>query len=70
MNAVMEQEHAPIVTPAFLQDPYPVYAHLRQEHPVQWSDEFFQGAWLVSRHADVEPALRDPRLSAQRTGAG
>ena len=68
MNAVMEQEHAPIVTPAFLQDPYPVYAHLRQEHPVQWSDEFFQGAWLVSRHADVEPALRDPRLSAQRTG--
>ena len=42
MNAVMEQEHAPIVTPAFLQDPYPVYAHLRQEHPVQCSDVFFQ----------------------------
>jgi cytochrome P450 len=52
----------------FLRDPYPAYRRLREEAPLAWSDEFFGGAWLVSRHADVELVLRDARFSAQRTG--
>lgn len=52
----------------FLHDPYPTYRALREAAPLVWSDEFFGGAWLVSRHADVELVLRDARFSAQRTG--
>lgn len=59
----------PIVDAAFLADPYPSYQALREAGPIHWSDEFFGGAWLLTRHADVELVLRDPRFSAQRTGA-
>jgi len=52
----------------FLFDPYRAYRELREAGPLHWSDEFHGGAWLLTRHADVEAALRDPRLSAQRTG--
>jgi cytochrome P450 len=52
----------------FLRDPYPTYRRLREMGPVLWRDDVFQGAWLLTRHADVEFALRDPRFSAQRTG--
>lgn len=51
----------------FLRDPYPHYARLRAAGPIHWSEALFQGAWVVTRHADVEAVLRDPRLSAQRT---
>ncbi|MCS0631258.1 cytochrome P450 [Telluria mixta] len=51
----------------FLQDPYPVYRHLREAGPVLWREDVFQGAWLLTRHADVELALRDPHFSSQRT---
>jgi cytochrome P450 len=59
----------PIVDAAFLADPYPTYAALREAGPIHWSEEFFGGAWLLTRHADVEAVLRDSaRFSAQRTG--
>lgn len=58
----------PIVDAAYLADPYPTYQALRQAGPIHWSEEFFGGAWLLTRHADVELVLRDPRFSAQRTG--
>ena len=45
---------------SFIADPYPVYARLREEHPVLWNSETRQ--WLVSRHADVTRLLRDRRL--------
>lgn len=59
---------APIVDAAFLSDPYPTYRALREAGPLHWSEEFFGGAWLLTRHADVEAVLRDARFSAQRTG--
>lgn len=59
---------APLVDAAFLANPYPVYQALREAGPLHWSTEFFGGAWLLTRHADVEQVLRDPRFSAQRTG--
>lgn len=57
-----------IVDGAFLDNPYPAYRVLRDAGPIHWSDEFFGGAWLLTRHVDVELVLRDPRFSAQRTG--
>ncbi len=59
---------APSIDEAFLDDPYPAYQAWREEGAMLWSDDFFGGAWLLTRHADVEAALRDPSLSAQRTG--
>ncbi len=57
------------IGPAFFNDPYPAYAALREAGPVLWSDEFFGGGWLITRHADVEAVLRDTqRFSARRTG--
>lgn len=66
MSAVLES--APLIDADFLLDPYPGYRALREAGPLHWSEEFFAGAWVLTRHADVEAALRDPRLSAQRTG--
>lgn len=74
MSTVLAETHAvsplgrPLVDAAFLRNPYPTYAALREAGPILWSDEFFGGAWLVTRHADVETVLRDPRYSARRTG--
>lgn len=59
---------APSIDEAFLDNPYPAYQAWREEGAMLWSDGFFGGAWLLTRHADVEAALRDPALSAQRTG--
>jgi cytochrome P450 len=73
MSAVLRPVGQPlgrrIVDAAFLADPYPTYAALREAGPMHWSDEFFGGAWLLTRYADVDAVLRDDtRFSAQRTG--
>jgi len=79
MNARAERHHtadaeqrtlAPsgLVNAAFIANPYATYAALRAQGPLLWSEEFFEGAWLLTRHADVEQVLRDPRFSAARTG--
>ncbi|TDF64987.1 cytochrome P450 [Cupriavidus sp. L7L] len=57
-----------LVDGAFLRNPYPTYHALRALGPIHWSEEFFGGAWLLTRHEDVEAVLRDPRYSARRTG--
>ena len=56
------------LAPDFADNPYATYARWRDEGRLLWSNAFFGGAWLLTRHADVENSLRDPRLSAQRTG--
>jgi cytochrome P450 len=66
--AAARQIAAPLLDAAFAADPYPAYRRLRAAGPLQWSDEFFGGAWLLHRHADVEAVLRDSRFSAMRTG--
>jgi cytochrome P450 len=50
--------------PAFSVDPYPLFARLRAENPVHWSDAV--RAHVVCRYDDVQRALRDPALSADR----
>jgi cytochrome P450 len=46
--------------PAFVADPYPALARLREAAPVLFDERTNQ--WLVSRHADVNALLRDRRL--------
>lgn len=45
--------------PEFHLNPYPTYAHLRQTDPIHWS---FLQAWMITRFAEVETLLKDPRL--------
>ena len=46
--------------PAFVADPYEVYAELRRDAPVLYHEE--TDHWLVSRHEDVNALLRDRRF--------
>jgi cytochrome P450 len=39
------------------EDPYPIYARLREEAPIYHNDEL--GFWALSRHADVVATFRD-----------
>jgi cytochrome P450 len=36
-------------------DPYPVYARLREEAPIYYNERY--DFWAISRYADVEKAL-------------
>jgi len=47
--------------PAFREDPYAVYARLREQDPVHQSP---LGIWVLSRYADCASILRDPRASS------
>lgn len=42
---------------ALQEDPYPVYARLRNEAPLYYSEE--HDFWALSRHADIHAAARD-----------
>ncbi len=46
--------------PAFVADPYPVFAEQREAHPVAWHEP--SKRWLVFGHAEVSAAQRDRRL--------
>jgi cytochrome P450 len=53
-----------LTSPAFKADPFPFYRRLREQHPVLrvvLPDR--KPAWLISRYADVNAALKDERLS-------
>jgi cytochrome P450 len=43
-------------------DPYPGYARLRAADPVHWCPHIKPGAWVLTRHADVTAAFKDPRF--------
>ena len=47
-------------------DPYPVYAELREHHPIFRNDR--DDFWAISRHADVDAALRDARRFSSVNG--
>jgi cytochrome P450 len=55
-----------------LENPFAIYALLRTVRPVMrmpiagWDGP---GVWFLTRHADVEPVLRDPRFSVERLRA-
>lgn len=59
-----------LVSPAFLADRHrklALFEALRREDPVHWAQpEGFRPFWVLTRHADVVAAAKDPRLSAER----
>jgi cytochrome P450 len=60
---------AAFFNPALLENPYPLYALLRGSNPVFQVPvpvDVGAGVFLLTRHKDVQPALRDPRFSADR----
>ncbi len=61
---VTEQQQFNPVAPGFLQDPYPTYRALRETAPVSWSP--LLDSWVLTRYADVDAVLMDPRSSANR----
>jgi cytochrome P450 len=54
-------------TPEFLRDPYPTYRQHLDGRGLQYLS-IHGGVWAVFKHADCSSFLRDPRLSAKRTG--
>ncbi len=54
----------PFDDPAFLQDPYPILNAVREETPVfsQAHPKTGKDVWFLTRHDDIQRALRDRRL--------
>jgi cytochrome P450 len=46
-----------IDTPAFVADPYPIFARFRRESPVHWVPAW--GCWLLTRADDIDATIRD-----------
>jgi cytochrome P450 len=53
-----------VLRPEIAADPYPLYHRLRSDDSVRWDAPL--NAWVVTRYADVQSALGDARLSAER----
>jgi cytochrome P450 len=51
-------EYDPLHPPDW-QNPYPMYARLREEAPVHFAEQ--TGTWCISRYADVSRVMRDPQ---------
>lgn len=59
MPSSLSQEIEPLlVSPAFLDNPYPVFARLRDEAPIYWSNAW--NCWLVTSYEDNMAVFRDP----------
>ncbi len=50
------------MSPAMLDDPYAIFAQLREHDPVHWNARTH--CWVLTRHADVAAAIHDRRLSS------
>ena len=53
-----------LLSPKWRDDPYPLYAALREAGPVHYFSSL--DAWVLTRHGDIAAALRDGRLSNRR----
>src|SRR5437763_11846266 len=51
-----------LFSPENRRDPHPLYHQLRAEAPMAYSDEMDE--WVLTRWADCEAVLRDPRWSS------
>lgn len=48
------------LSPALLENPYPLYAELQEKNPVFWHEKM--GVWVVTRYADCRDVLMDAEL--------
>lgn len=53
-----------VANPDFAQNPFPALRRMRQECPVQWSEQL--RCWVLSRYADVREVLQDARRFSNR----
>lgn len=51
-----------LMSPAALENPYPIYRQLRTIDPVRWNPIF--KTWLLTRYADIAAVFQDPRFSS------
>lgn len=51
------------LSPDFRRNPWPVYAQMRREHPVWWSEEVRM--WCVFRHAEIKACLTGDDFSVE-----
>ncbi|GGO31143.1 cytochrome P450 [Deinococcus humi] len=56
----LPQVRLPVTEPAFVQNPYPLLAQLREEQPVFFDPEM--NRVVLTRHADIGAVLRDKRF--------
>jgi cytochrome P450 len=56
-----------LLAPDAVADPHAFFRCLREHAPVHWSER--HKAWIVTSHAELGAALRDPRLSTARMDA-
>lgn len=70
-RAALDDAAPQLLSPEFFQDPYPVYAWLREHAPVYpFTIPFVDiRVWLVSRYDDVRAGLADLRLSSDYRSA-
>jgi cytochrome P450 len=55
---------AKLLSPDYIESPYPTYDLLRTQHPVYWSEKW--SAWLITRYHDVKLVLNDHRRFSNR----
>ena len=65
MSAFANQQTYDLFAPEAVANSYPLSKRMRSEDPVHYSESL--GYWVLTRYRDVEAALRDERLSSNRT---
>ncbi|NEU75695.1 cytochrome P450 [Hassallia byssoidea VB512170] len=65
MPARANQQTYDLFASGALVNSYPLFKRMREEDPVHYCESF--GYWILTRYRDVEAALRDERLSSNRT---
>nr|WP_235945768.1 cytochrome P450 [Saccharibacillus alkalitolerans] len=68
MNSSNESAKNALFTPGFAQDPYPVYARMREEEPIaklMFPDGQF--GWMITRYEDAVDVLKDNRFIKDMT---
>ena len=65
MPAFANQQTYDLFAPEALVNSYPLFKRMRSEDPVHYCES--AGYWILTRYRDVEAALRDERLSSDRT---
>ncbi|MEG4634807.1 cytochrome P450 [Microcoleus sp. AR_TQ3_B6] len=65
MPAFANEQTYDLFAPEALANSYPLFKRMRSEDPVHYSEAL--GYWILTRYRDVEAAVRDERLSSNRT---
>jgi cytochrome P450 PksS len=65
MRAFANEQTYDLFAPEALANSYPLFKRMRSEDPVHYSEAL--GYWILTRYRDVEAAVRDERLSSNRT---